>query len=204
MFGPTARPVSRAHWSDKFGTHEWCSSGPGPIPTSTRANFVPKSPIEDRRRDKGRPLRHLRAHLLLVSVAAAILLSIALVQFADALSPPGSNISHATGHLAIAVPTLLLACSIASWCPRRKDTRAARWGRRAAITGLGMITVGLILEAIGAFGYDGDDSRIAALTTLHNASWLIQFPGVPVLLVGILLGFYSVVQRTPDPTQTTT
>lgn len=147
-------------------------------------------------------MKHLRAHLLVVSVGGAILLSIALLQFADALSPAGSNIRHAADHLAVAVPALVLAWSIAFWCPRRKDTRAARWGRRAAITGIGMISAGLVLESIGAFGYDGDKSRIAALTTLHNASWLIQFPGVPVLVVGILLGLYSVVQRAPNTAQT--
>ena len=130
-----------------------------------------------------------------------ILLSIILHLMLGALSLSG-NVGHATDHLTIAVPALVLAWSIAFWCPQRKDTRAARWGRMAAVTGLVMSGVALVLEAIGAFGYDGDDSRIGALTTLHNTVWLIDFPGNLALLVGFLLGFCSLFQRTPDPTPT--
>lgn len=155
------------------------------------------------RSPRGGRLRHLRTQALLISVIGATVLSVVLVLIADAVSPPDSNVSHSTGHLAIAIPAFLLAWSIARWCPRRKNTRSARWGRRAATIGLVMISAGFVLEAIGAFGYDGGNSRIAALTMLHNASWVIQFPGVPILLVGILLGCRSLFQRAPEPASTT-
>jgi hypothetical protein len=142
-------------------------------------------------------MRFLRASPLIISIVLTILLSVVLNLILGAISL-SENFDHATSHLAVAIPALLLAWSIAFSCPRRKHTRASRWGRRAAITGLVMISAGLVLESIGAFGYDGDDSRIEALTTLHSSAWLIEFPGVPVLLVGILLGMFSLLGRTPD------
>lgn len=143
-------------------------------------------------------LRYSRSRPLLLSVVLAILLSIvlAVVQSWVSLS---ENLDHALFHLALAIPASLLAWSIAFWCPRRKNTRAARWGRGAAIWGLVSMSAGLGLEAIGAFGYDGDDSRIGALTTLHNSAFLVQIPGLPLLVAAILLGIASLFQRTADP-----
>lgn len=140
----------------------------------------------------------LRARPLFFSILGSILLSVVLLLVADALSPPESNVAHAADHMAIAVPGLLLAWSIASWCPRRKDTRTARWGRTAAVAGLAMSGAALVLESIGAFGYDGNDSRIDALTTLHNTVWVIDLPGMLILLMGIVLGVCSLFQRAPD------
>lgn len=146
-------------------------------------------------------MRFLRARPLIASIVLTILLSIVLKLMLAAISL-SENLKHSTSHLAVAIPALLLASSIAFWCPRRKITRAARWGRSAAITGLVMISASLVLESIGAFGYDGDRSRIEALTALHNATWLIEFPGALVLLVGILLSLVSLFSRTPDPSVT--
>lgn len=141
--------------------------------------------------------RRLGPHPLLASFVACLALSIAahLVVASLTLS---ENLGHAAFHLATALPMLLLAWSIAYWCPPRRRTFVAVWGRRITIVALMMISVGLVLESIGAFGYDGDDSRIGALTTLHNGSWLIQFPGVPLLVVGLLMGLASLFQRSPQ------
>ena len=143
-------------------------------------------------------MRLLRAHPLLVSVVLAIGSSVVLLRILGAVNLP-ENAAHAADHLAVAVPVLVLAWSIAFWCPRRKDTRAAQWGRGAAVAGLAIGGTALVLESIGAFGYDGDDSRIGALTTLHNSVWLFSFLGFMVLLVGILLGVVSLFQRMPEP-----
>ena len=143
-------------------------------------------------------MRYVRAHPLLVSVVLALGTSVVLLRILGAVSL-SENADHAADHLAVAVPALLLAWSIALWCPRRKNTRAARWGRGAAITGLVLSGTALVLESIGAFGYDGDDSRVGALTTLHNSVWPFSFLGIVVLLVGILLGVVSLFQRTPEP-----
>lgn len=143
-------------------------------------------------------MRYLRIRPLLASVVSTILLSILLLVIFGAVGL-SENVDHAMFHLAIAVPAFLLAWSIAFWCPRRKKTRAARWGRGAAIAGLVMSGAAVALEAIGAFGYDGDDSRVDALTTLHNSTWPIDITGNLVLLGGILLGAFSLFQRTPDP-----
>lgn len=141
--------------------------------------------------------RRLGPHPLLASAFACLALEIAAHLIVASLSL-SENLGHAAFHMATALPMLLLAWSIAYWCPPRKHTFVARWGRRITIVGLMMISVGLVLESIGAFGYEGDDSRIGALTTLHNGSWLIQFPGVPLLVVGLLMGLASLFQWSPE------
>lgn len=143
-------------------------------------------------------MRRLPARPLLVSVVLAIGCSVVLLSILGAVSLP-ENADHAADHLAVAVPALLLAWSIVFWCPGHKNTRAARWGRGAAVAGLVMSGIALVLESIGAFGYDGEDSRFGALTTLHNSVWVISFLGFLTLLVGILLGLVSLFQRTREP-----
>lgn len=133
-------------------------------------------------------------HSALLSLLAAVLLAVALSVLSRALIE-SENPGHAADHLSVAIPALLLAFALARLCPPPKPTRIARWARGAAITGLVLVGASLALEALGAFGYEGDESKIGALTTLHITAFVLQIPGALVLLISAVLAALSLPQR---------
>lgn len=136
----------------------------------------------------------MHRHPAISYVSAAIALAVAL-SVAAAMLNDTENLGHAADHLAIATPMLLLVIAIRQRVGPPKPTRIGRSGRHALIAGLILVGGSLLLEAIGAFGYDGDDSRIGFLTSLHNGVWMIQFPGALVLMIGAVLAMLSLGQN---------
>jgi len=136
----------------------------------------------------------LARHPAILSVVLAIGLAVVLLLVSGALIE-AENPSHAANHLAFAIPELVLAFALFRLCRPPKPTRIGRWSRYALVAGLVLIAGGDVIEAIGAFGYAGDQSRIEVLTTIHNGSWMIQFPGAFIFLIGVVLAVLSVPQR---------
>lgn len=134
-------------------------------------------------------------HLAIISAVAAVALIVVLSLVTNAVIT-NENPEHAAGHLSNAVPLLLLAYVLTRVAPRPKPTRLGRLGRRALIIGMTMVGVSEVVEAIGAFGYQeaGDGVRFKSLQSIHNSSWILQFPGALVVLVGMLLAFLSLFQ----------
>ncbi len=149
-----------------------------------------KTPPEE---DPGRtgPLGQYPA---ILGVVLAIGLAVVLLLVSGALID-AENPSHAADHLAVAIPALLLAFALCRLCRPPKPTRIGRSSRYALVAGLVLNAGSLVAEAIGAFGYAGDQSRIKVLTTIHNGSWMIGFPGSVILLIGVVLAVLSVPQR---------
>lgn len=133
-------------------------------------------------------------HSAILSLLGAVLLAIALSVLSNALIER-ENPSHAADHLSVAIPALLLAFVLARLCPQPKPTRIARSARRSVVIGLFFLGASLFLEAVGAFGYAGDESNIDALTTLHNAAFVLQLPGALVVFVGAVLAVLSLPQQ---------
>lgn len=131
-----------------------------------------------------------------LAVIAAIAAIIGLTMAESAVITRG-NSSHAADHLAAAIPLAALAFVLVRECRRPRATRIARTGHRLIVIALGAASFSLGLEALGAFGYDGDVQRIKALTTLHNSSWIIQGVAMLALGVGLLFGAMSLAQRRP-------
>lgn len=138
--------------------------------------------------------RSVARHAAILSLVGALVLAVALSVLSSALIK-SENPGHAADHLSLAIPALLLAFALARLCPRPKPTRIARLARRAVIIGLVFLGASLALEALGAFGYQGDESKIEALTTLHNATFVLQLPGALILLIGGALAALSLPQR---------
>lgn len=133
-------------------------------------------------------------HSAILALLGAVLVAIALSVLSNALIE-SENPGHAADHLSVAIPALLLAVVLARLSPKPKPTRIARFARRFVIIGLLLLSASLVLEAVGAFGYAGDESNIDALTSLHNTAFVLQLPGALVVLVGAVLAVLSLPQQ---------
>lgn len=112
-------------------------------------------------------------------------LSLIFMYISSAL-PLRENTDHAASHLSIAIPIALLAVLILH--KRRKLVSSKRIsGKKLIAVGLGVIALGLVTEAVGAFGYDGNSVRIQILSSLHNSSLLVVFAGMFLVLIGVLI-----------------
>ncbi|MFP5370785.1 MAG: hypothetical protein ACLGI3_08560 [Actinomycetes bacterium] len=121
------------------------------------------------------------------TVALAFVLAVVLGYLVSVL-PLRGNDAHAASHLAVAVPAgLLLALARRTWPP--PAVRAEVLSRGVFLLGLGLVGGGMVLEAIGAYGYEEDGGRrIEELTTLHSVA--VPFGGMGLLLTvlgGILI-----------------
>ena len=125
-------------------------------------------------------------HPMATSVALAVLLAAALGWLVSVL-PLRGNSAHAAAHFAVAVPALLLlAIAVRTWPP--PAARAEVLSRGVFFVGLGMTGGGLLLEAIGAYGYDDDGGRrIELLTSLHNVAVPIGGAGLLLFVLGGIL-----------------
>jgi hypothetical protein len=125
----------------------------------------------------------LRArHTIAISVAFALVLATVLGWLVSVL-PLGTNNAHALSHLAVTIPALLLlTMAIRTWPP--PAVRAEVLSRGVLLLGLGMVAGGMLLEAVGAYGYEEAGRRqIEVLTAVHN--FAVPFGGIGLLMVVI-------------------
>ena len=130
----------------------------------------------------------IRRHPIASSVAAAVLLGAALAGVISFVGPAGEA-QHATGHLAIGIPLILLAAAaVTLWAP--PTAGLGRVARIVLVTGLSVFALGQILESIGAFGYDGYARTNTSLALLHDIG-LAGMIGMPIFTIGVILGLLS-------------
>jgi len=116
------------------------------------------------------------------AVVAMAALTIA-VERADARYAWSGEVEHATGHLALAGPLLALTVAAVRLWPAPRPTQRARTARRLLVAGLAIVSVGQVLEVLGAFGYDGDERARPVLATAHDVG-LVGGPFGMLLVVG--------------------
>jgi hypothetical protein len=129
----------------------------------------------------------LKDHVVRVSVAGtAVLIGILLVTV-RALSLNASS-GHAGAHLAIGLPLLiLLVVVLRAWPPVRPGV-LARLARGSLVVGLALASLGLIAEAVGAFGFGPDgDTVVNGLATLHDLSNFVWVVGMVAIGTSALL-----------------
>ncbi len=93
---------------------------------------------------------------------------------------------HAASHLVVGLPALLLLFSSPRW-RQPAPGRGGSVARKLAVTGLGLLAGGQLLEAIGAFGFEGYVRQYQWLATLHDISMVLGPPGLLLLLLGGIL-----------------
>jgi hypothetical protein len=117
----------------------------------------------------------VRRHPVAASVSVCVVLTATLVT-AAAVLPLQGNVDHAVGHLSLGGPVLLLLMCALLWWPRVGPEPAARLARGTLVTGLAMAGLGLITEAIGAFGYADDQTSQASDLTILHAVGVVVWP----------------------------
>lgn len=121
------------------------------------------------------------------SAVSALLLAvpfIALLIFAG--SKMGDEAGHAASHLAVAVPALLLLSFSSKWRGRAAGGLGSL-AHKVVVTGLVLVGGGQVLEAIGAFGFEGYARQYDWLATLHDTAMFSGPPGILLVLIGALL-----------------
>jgi len=143
-----------------------------------------------------RPTLDLRRHPIAASLALTFLLAVALVLLSLAL-PLDVKGEHAALHLAIAVPVLiLLALALTVW-PPFPSGRATRVGRALFLFGLAVYGGGLVIEAVGAFGYEASgENTTNDLVVAHDVGLVVVPTGLVLALLGaiIVLGVAAAAQ----------
>jgi hypothetical protein len=120
--------------------------------------------------------------ILLTAAIAAALLTLA------SLLPLAGNVDHAIGHLALAVPLLLLLAAVVFTWPPFGVGPTARWVRTLLLVALGAFGGGLLLEAVGAFGYTEDGvGRANRLAVLHDIGVVVWSSGFILTVVAAIL-----------------
>ena len=99
---------------------------------------------------------------VLASIGVATVLAVVLMTLAVTF-PLEGNVDHAVGHLSLAVPILLLLAAVLFTWPPLASGRPAHWIRMFLIVSLGLFGGGLLLEAVGAFGYPDTVIQINSL-----------------------------------------
>lgn len=93
---------------------------------------------------------------------------------------------HAASHLALGVPAFFLLLSSRRW----RDSSPGRLGstgRKLLLIGLGLLGVGQLFEALGAFGFEGYARQYEWLATVHDFAMFSGPPGFLLLLIGGVL-----------------
>ena len=94
--------------------------------------------------------------------------------------------AHAAQHLAVAVPVVLVVVAARRVWPRPRDDRAAKGARMVLLSGLGVFGVGQLVEAAGAFGFEGD-KRVNWLAAVHDFAVALSQVGIIVTVMGALV-----------------
>jgi hypothetical protein len=93
--------------------------------------------------------------------------------------------SHAAFHLAITLPLLAIVVTSRRW--RAPEPGVGTGARRSLLIGLAFVCAGGVLEAIGAFGYEGDTRQYELVAKLHDLGLFFGPFGFLFLLVGGVL-----------------
>lgn len=129
----------------------------------------------------------IRRHPVAVGVIVCVGLATVLIPVAFAL-PLQGNVEHAVGHLSLAVPILLLLVWALLLWPATGPEVAARLARGTVLLGLAIAGLGLVTEAIGAFGYPADQTSEAnGLTVFHGVGVTMWPVGFVALMAGTIL-----------------
>lgn len=101
------------------------------------------------------------------TLVAMVILTLTLAS-ADARYALSSEAEHAIGHAVLALPLLaLIGASLWLW-PTPRPLPGAIRGRRVIIGGLTIVCAGQMLEASGAFAFNGNERVQPTLAILHD------------------------------------
>lgn len=129
----------------------------------------------------------MRRHPVASSVVVCVVLAAALITVAF-LMPLRGNADHAVGHLSLAVPVLLLLAWALLWWPPAGPEFAARLARGTLLAGFAIVGLGLVTEAVGAFGYAADQvSEASDLSVLHDIGVALWPVGFVALMAGVIM-----------------
>jgi hypothetical protein len=117
-----------------------------------------------------------------VAALMAVLIALAL------MVPMSNNAEHFSGHLALGIPLLFMLVLVWRAWPGPGPDVAGRLARGTLFAGLAVAGVGLLVEAVGAFGY-GDDGfgRANALAELHAVGVVLWPVGFVLLMAGVIM-----------------
>lgn len=129
----------------------------------------------------------MRRHPVACSALACVVLATVFIAVGLAL-PLRGNLDHAVGHLSLAVPVLLLLVWALLWWPAAGPEFAARLARGTLLVGLATAGLGLVTEAVGAFGYAPDQvSRATDLAVFHDIGVALWPVGFVALMAGAIM-----------------
>lgn len=122
-----------------------------------------------------------------VSVAGTAVLLLMLTVVALTV-PMNGTVEHFSQHLVLGLPLLLLLVLALGWWPRPAPEFAARLARGVLVAGLAIAGVGVLAEAIGAFGFTANGyGRANALADLHDVAVLVWPLGLVLVMAGAIL-----------------
>lgn len=138
-------------------------------------------------RSAGVAMDWMKRHQVALSIVVCGLLAATLTTVAFVL-PLSGNIEHAVGHLSLAVPLLLLLTwGLLRWPPAGPEI-AARLARGTLFAGLAIAGLGLVTEAVGAFGYAADQVTEANdLSVLHDIGVALWPLGLMAFMAGAVM-----------------
>ena len=128
----------------------------------------------------------LRKHPVMATIIGGVAAGVGLTLAVPVLVS-GTNPYHAGEHLAQALPFAVIVVAAALFWPPPHQTPTGRYARLALVWGSVLVVAGLVAEAVGAFGYDGDEHAVEALTSLHNGVWPITYSGALLVWCSAML-----------------
>jgi hypothetical protein len=99
-----------------------------------------------------------------------------------------ANAEHFSSHVALGIPLLFMLVLVRRAWPGPGPDVAGRLARGTLLAGLAVAGVGLLVEAVGAFGYADDGfGRANALVELHAVGVVLWPVGFVLLLAGVIM-----------------
>jgi hypothetical protein len=95
------------------------------------------------------------------------------------------ELGHAAFHLATTLPLFAILVSSRRW--RAPEKGMAVGARRSVLIGLAFVCAGAVLEALGAFGYEGNARQYELVAKFHDVGLGLGPVGFLFLLVGAVL-----------------
>ena len=140
----------------------------------------------------------IRRNSLFWTAVGLALFAFAMVIAVNVFAP--TEAGHAYPHVASGIPVILLAVvTMRLWTPSR--SRLASAARAALVAGLLLLGGGLLLESVGALGWEtakwtpwveSQLVRYPALTTLHNSIGVgVAIIAIPIIILGVALTLLS-------------
>jgi len=122
---------------------------------------------------------------LVVATAAIALLLLGLAQVIGA----GEAAGHATFHALSALPLLTIAGLLLGRWPE------AGLAVRGPASGLGAMAIALLVESIGAYGFEADNETRNGLAVVHDLGLTLTAIGLPAAIIGVGLGLGALSMR---------